>query len=50
MNHDSLGRVGEGEGGKNPNRKKVKYNKMTGEKELSASLRAAWQIEEHKSL
>jgi len=28
----------------------LKYNETTGEKELSASLHAAWQMEEHKSL
>lgn len=46
MSHDSLEKVGE----RKKIRKKVKYNKITGKKELSSSLHAAWQIEEHKSL
>lgn len=52
MDHDSLGRVGE-EKIKTCTQKKQtkkKYNKMTSEKELSAPLHAAWQMEEHKSV
>lgn len=43
---DSLGKVG----GEEKKQKKIEFNGTTGEKELSASLHEAWQMEEHKSL